>query len=302
VGDYEAGGANLNQALHFNGTKWAAAPTPEPGGTASGDSNRLFDIVCPGASNCWAAGDYGSGSANVNLNQLLRWNGSKWTLAKPLPQPAGTAAAAFQQLNSVRCTSTSSCLAVGTANTATDAGLFENEALRWNGTTWSPTTIPSPGGTADGDFSSLSSLACTSATNCWADGVDGSNLTGTSLNQMMHWDGTAWTQDIFIDQPAGTVPGSFNALKGITCRTPSDCWAVGDFLGNGALLNEAIHFDGSSWSPFPPPNPDGTSARSVNALQMVRCAAKSDCWAVGAVSSVQANQLLHWNGTQWLAG
>src|SRR5207248_11282831 len=110
VGDYEAGRATLNQALHFNGTKWAVVPTAAPGGTASGDNNRLFDIVCPGTSTCWAAGDYGNGS--VNLNQLLRWNGSKWTLAKPLPQPAGTAAAAFQQLNSVRCTSTSNCLAV----------------------------------------------------------------------------------------------------------------------------------------------------------------------------------------------
>ena len=67
---------------------------------------------------------------------------------------------------------------------------------------------------------------------------------------MMRWDGTVWTQDIFIDQPDGTVPGSFNELHGITCRTPSDCWAVGDF-GRTALLNEAIHWDGSSWSPFP---------------------------------------------------
>ncbi len=116
VGDYSKGGATLDQAVHWNGTKWSVVSTPTPGGTLNGDDNELFDVVCPAASTCWASGEYGTNAG---------------------------------------------------------AGVILNQLLRWNGTTWSTLTVPSPGGTAAGDFNELTALACTSASNCWAAGTDG---------------------------------------------------------------------------------------------------------------------------------
>jgi hypothetical protein len=303
VGDYaNDAGATLRQALHWNGTKWSVVPTPNPGGTSRDDNNFLLDVVCPAASDCWAAGQYGN--AGVSLNQLLRWNGSSWTPAKPLPQPAGTSDGALQELLSVRCTSAKNCLAVGDAGTSAGPAVFQDEALRWNGTKWSVLPVPSPNGTATGDFSELSSLACTSATYCWAAGAYGSFASPvTSLNQMLFWDGTVWTQfSNEISNPGGTGQGAFSELNGITCGTPDDCWTVGDFHTGGAILNQALHWDGEVWRPVTPVDPGGTSAGSFSKLSMVRCITATNCWAVGEAMTPRANQALHWNGTQWSAG
>jgi len=165
VGVYQPnGGAQHNQALHWNGTKWSVVPTPQPGGTLTDNRNELFEVVCTASANCWAVGVYSS-SAGADLNEALHWNGRKWALAS-VPQPAGSASGDINELDSVRCTSASNCLAVGTYGTQTPVTLL-NEALRWDGTAWSQVTTPSPGGTTGaGTFNELVGLACSSADNC----------------------------------------------------------------------------------------------------------------------------------------
>jgi hypothetical protein len=302
VGDYDSGGATLNQALHWNGTKWSVKTTPSPGGTLSGDDNELFDVVCPAASTCWAIGEDGTNAGTgTTLNQILRWNGTKWSVAATIPQPSGTGDGAFQRLSSIRCTSTSNCLAVGTSAARSGQGVRLNQALQWNGTTWSALSIPSPGGTGDFAFSTLSSLACTSATNCLAAGsYGGFSTVTTAVNQIMHWNGTAWTQDTTIGNPDGTGQGASNELNAITCISPTDCWAAGDYgslqNGTGQILNQAQHFNGTAWSLATPPNP----SQGTNVLSGIRCTGTNNCWAVGQVN-VSANQALQWNGTTWLA-
>ena len=67
------------------------------------------------------------------LNEALTWNGTNWSLATT-PDPAGTGNGVTNQLNGVRCASASSCQAVGTQI----PGQFDlNQALRWNGSSWS---------------------------------------------------------------------------------------------------------------------------------------------------------------------
>jgi hypothetical protein len=307
VGRYfNSNSAVLDQALHWNGTTWSVVPTPTPAGTLNGDDNELFDVTCSAASACWAAGEYGNNAGDgVTLNQVLRWNGSKWSLVVSTPQPAGAANGDFQGLSSVRCTSASNCLAVGSSGTQTGTFVIQNEALRWNGTTWSTLTVPSPGGTANFDVSGLSSLACTSATFCWAAGSYGSESpVATFLNQILFWDGTTWTQDNNIANPDGSGQGSVNELLGATCSSASNCWAVGDFgsiqNSQGEILNQALHWDGAAWSLTLPPDPGGLTDNSVNSLTAVRCTAKTNCWAVG--NTDRANVALHWDGTMWSTG
>ena len=156
-----------------------------------GTASQLEAVSCTISSNCWAVGTYASNGAG--LNQALHWNGTKWSVVST-PSPGGTGANDVSALDSVRCTSSSNCWAVGLSGTISPIVLL-NEALHWNGTSWSLVTTPSPGGTATNDFSDLAGLSCASATSCWAAGAYGTEGTQvTSLNQVLHWDGGQWSQ------------------------------------------------------------------------------------------------------------
>ncbi len=119
----------LDLALHWNGRKWLRVATP--GASKSDSLDSLIFVTCVSASDCWAVGGVVSMS---NLNQILHWNGAKWSRVKA-PNPAGTGTSGRQSLNSVRCVSKADCWAVGVQQTATSAQ--QNEILHWNGTKWS---------------------------------------------------------------------------------------------------------------------------------------------------------------------
>jgi hypothetical protein len=82
VGQYgtisNGGGVVVNQALRWNGRKWSLAATPDPAGTANFDINGLWSVGCISPASCWAVGFYASGNG-VDLNQALRWNGTRWS-------------------------------------------------------------------------------------------------------------------------------------------------------------------------------------------------------------------------------
>ena len=99
-------------------------------------------------------------------------------------------------------------------------------------------------------------------------------------------------------------------LHGITCRSASDCWAVGESLVPGFFgipfvpvpgtpaqtLTE--HWDGSSWSVVTSAN----SGFSENILDGVACSSASNCWAVGIDnngSSAYDALIEQYNGTVW---
>jgi hypothetical protein len=71
--------ARVNEALHWNGRKWSVIGTPNLAGNAMNDSNTLNAVRCVNAKDCWAVGSgqkFGQGLEN----QILHWNGTKWTI------------------------------------------------------------------------------------------------------------------------------------------------------------------------------------------------------------------------------
>ena len=91
-----------------------------------------------------------------------------------IPSPAtGT-------LNSVSCTSSTFCIAVGT------------EIESWDGTAWTVVPSPSPSGSTGSGFYGVS---CLSATNCTAVGYSYNGTDGSANYQTLieSWDGTAWS-------------------------------------------------------------------------------------------------------------
>ena len=70
----------MNEALHWNGTAWSKVSTPDPGGSADGDTSFLYGVRCTSRTNCWAVG-LAQPSGESYGNQLVHWNGVKWSAA-----------------------------------------------------------------------------------------------------------------------------------------------------------------------------------------------------------------------------
>jgi hypothetical protein len=318
VGTYGSGGAELNQALFWNGSAWSMVPTPNPAGSSQGDFNNLFDVGCTSASNCWAVGQDGVLLSNGEtiFNQILHWDGSTWSYLLP-PQPGGNSTNDASALQSVRCQSANACWAVGTYGFVGSPTTLQNEILIWDGSEWVTTTAPNPAGTAANDVNTLSSVTCSSAggtlagADCWAVGTYGTetNSAATLANQTLHWHNNNWTL-VGSPDPDGTGGGAQNGLFGVSCTSTSNCWAVGyygyiDSSGQGLIANQALRWNGHAWSLVSTPQPAGTSNQDENKLESVRCATAKSCWAVGTeqpAGMAEKNQALHWNGSTWSTG
>lgn len=333
VGSYETPSAELNEAVHWNGSRWSQIATPDHG-TGPGAHSILASVTCTSARNCWAVGTYRSGT--TALNQALHWNGTRWSsIATPDP---GDAAGGSHGLSGVSCVSRADCWAVGSH--ITDRGIGRNAALRWNGRSWSAVGIPNPGANIASDGRRLSGVTCASAADCWAVGGYADNA-GAERSEILHWDGTQWRKVA----AGGSGAGGSGALTGVACTSAANCWAVrgqdsargavhwnaaswsavatpgggelngvacasaascmsaGNYDGPGAPLNEVLRWNGTSWSATAAPEPGGTGAGAQHRLAAVACSSAARCWAVGsywdATAAVHRNVVLRWNGRTW---
>jgi hypothetical protein len=120
----------VNQAVRWNGRKWAQAATPDPDSTGPGANNQLTGVSCTAPGNCWAVGYDGavSGGPGPVLNEALRWNGTRWSL-HATRDPGGTGNGDVNLLNAVRCTSATFCWAVGDRQRVGGAGVNQGQRL-----------------------------------------------------------------------------------------------------------------------------------------------------------------------------
>ena len=193
------------------------------------------------------------------------------------PNPSGD----FPILRSVAVASADDVWAVGD-------GLIEH----WNGNRWRLVSA-APGGNPP-NFKSVTAVA---SNDIWAVGRrQDTTPQGYQQTLVEHWDGSAWT---VVPSPNGSTIGS--QLLGVDAVSANDIWAV----GSSSILappyeNTLIeHWDGSSWSIIPSPNPSGGNFNKLNGVAVV---AANDIWAVGSYSgSTNHSQTLieHWDGSSW---
>jgi hypothetical protein len=182
----------LNEVLHWTGKKWTKVTVPNPGGTGMSDFSTLGSVSCTAVTSCVAVGSYGSNAVGgPRLNEVLRWDGRKWTVSK-VPNPDGTVADGTQNLTAVSRQSARGCWTVGNYGDQEQPTGTLNEALRWNGKKWSQVATPDPGGMTMHGVSQLFGLRCVTSTDCWAVGnqVDGG---GPFHDMILHWNGTKWS-------------------------------------------------------------------------------------------------------------
>ena len=180
-----------NQMLHWNGKVWANVKVPNPAGTAKEANNELSGLSCTASTDCWAVGVAGTFNdpPDNTLNAALHWTGKKWFKVS-VPNPAGTGDFVVNQLNAVNCVSASACWAVGTYGIGLGGNPSFAEVLRWNGARWSKSMIPNPAGTGPNARSTLRSIRCQSASDCWAVGSEQAD--STTANLILHWTGKKW--------------------------------------------------------------------------------------------------------------
>ncbi len=144
---------NLPLVESWNGTTWAIQSIPLPTGAQDGS---LFGVSCSSASACTTVGTYIPTEGVVTGTLAERWNGSTWSV-----QSTPNGGANDNNLESVSCTTSNACSAVGAFGSST---LAEG----WNGTEWMIQSTPNPESNSD-----LRGVSCTTATFCMAAGYNG---------------------------------------------------------------------------------------------------------------------------------
>jgi hypothetical protein len=252
--------------LHWNGTAWTRAPSPNLAG-------HLSSVAATSADDAWAAG-YTSSPAGRDAALILHWNGTTWKQV-PSPNPsAGTV------LDSMAAISAGDAWAVGYTGMGTlTCRRCATLILHWNGTTWK--RVPSPNPSAG---SQLDGVAATSAGNAWAVGYTGmGTLTCRRCTTLiLHWTGKAWTR-----VPSPNPPGG-GTITGVAATSARSAWAVGYSQG-GTLI---LRWNGKAWTRVPSPTP------TTGILECVAAASAHSAWAAGATISGNA-LILHWTGTAW---
>jgi hypothetical protein len=87
---------------------------------------------------------------------------------------------------------------------------------------------------------------------------------------------------------------NLSTLAAVDCTSPSNCIAVGHADNGGSRVTLAEHWDGTSWTITPTPNPPGATLASLSG---VSCPRDNVCFAVGGSSSGPLVEL--WTGTSW---
>lgn len=160
---------------------------------------------------------------------------SGWQL-QALP---AVAAAPNGKLADVSCSSSVSCVAVGsfTARDGLQAALGEH----WDGASWTIDNVPTPAGASNTD---LTAVSCPSADSCTAVGsfTDANDRQKTLMER---FDGASW-QLVAVPNPPDSTGSAFSA---VSCTGPAACTAVGyslDAFSRSVTL--AARWDGTGWS------------------------------------------------------
>jgi hypothetical protein len=278
----------------WNGAAWSEVAGPWRGPATDGD-DLLLGVSCVTATACTAVGTYDDERNGKEDHALIEsWNGTTWSVV-PSPNPGSEGAV----LSAVSCVSATACTAVGDyAGMMVIGGkrVFADRALieSWNGTAWSVARSPNPRSYGV----NLYGVSCVSATACTAVGwySNGSNIPRTLIES---WNGTAWS--LVPSRDVGP-PSSSNYLYGVSCTSPTACFAVGWWDNSVApyktFTNLIESWNGTSWSVVRSPDPG-----FGDSLDSVSCVSATACTAVGTYGGdggdLDETLIVTWNGTSW---
>jgi hypothetical protein len=169
--------------------------------------------------------------------------GHAWAPVTPNPSPT------YNFLAGVSAVSRSDAWAVGNYSSTLNPYVSATLILHWDGTAWTKVKSPSPSSVS---YNELHGVSAVSGSDAWAVGFYKATEIGPIKTLILHWDGTTWTK---VKSPNPSCPHYYlsdNYLFGVSARSGSDAWAVGDYgdcaFATGKTDTLIAHWNGTAWA------------------------------------------------------
>jgi hypothetical protein len=204
----------------------------------------------------------------------------------PAPKPPTSPVSRIDgALFGVSCVSRTFCMAVGVVGVKDDRGLAE----RWNGTVWSPVTIPAP---PQSTSLQMGPVACTSVTSCVALGM--AEYPAQRYSSVAeHWNGASWDLESFpVPSATRLGDGSVITPSGLACVPSGYCLATGEYVDtrrnvSGTFAEQLLD---DHWVPAAP---------APSMFGDVACVSTTDCLAIGSNDFLVGTAVDEWHGHGW---
>jgi len=227
-------GDNRTLILHWDGSSWSVAPTPEVEGT-------LESVAAVASDDVWAVG-----STNAPSGLVMHWNGRQWSTVD-----ATDPGTRFWGFRDAAATGPNDVWAVGWTATG---GSGQPLAEHWDGSGWSVVPVPSvaPSPETGNPYASFEAIAAGGSDDVWAVG-ERTNVAPAGLSNFLtaHWDGTSWTTFPIPDVPtqSGDV---FNHMLDVAVAADGEAIALGSYStrpGTGyGDLPAPYEWGGTTWN------------------------------------------------------
>jgi hypothetical protein len=270
----------------LSGGTWSAmdAPVPADANTGTTSFSFLKSVDCQSAGSCIAVGDYkGTTGSGGQFGLVDTLSGGTWS-TEAAPQPADAATHQEVFVKDVSCPSVGSCAAAGSY--LNGAGHEQALVLNQAGGTWSAVTpaLPAGSGTGTDEFSTLTSISCSSALCEAAGQVEDSSARDHGL--LAQGVGGSWSTAM-APEPAngGTGANQTAALNDVSCTFDGICNAVGSYSDQANNVTHPLidTVSGATITATEGPQPaDAATGANIDAtLESVSCLSGSECTAVG---------------------
>jgi hypothetical protein len=172
-----------------------------------------------------AVGRYQAHTGGGKAMVMFR-NGALWKSPHRITLPFNATSRATGTLNAVSCVSFGNCVAVGSY--AISGGRSAMIAVEHKGTWARAFRSPLPGDRIVSAITALNGVHCTSTKNCIAVG----QYTNISGNQgfIVHSTGGVWGHALLAPLPVRAKSNFITQLDGVTCTSPGNCTAVGQYV------------------------------------------------------------------------
>ena len=268
-----------------------ASPTPTwtdaqvAGALNTGGGAQINTVSCTSATSCVAGGSYADSNSDTQAFVSV-FDGTTWTdtVIAPLSNEA------FAYINSVSCTSATSCVAGGQYEDS--YGNYQAFVSVFDGTTWTNTELA--GALNTGGFAGVYSVSCTSATSCVAGGsYKDSNDNPQAFVSVLS--GTTWTDT----EVAGALNTGGNAsVASVSCTSATSCVAGGYYTDSNDIPQAFVSvFNGTTWTDTEVAG--ALNTRGTASVNSVSCTSATSCVAGGFYRSAHQAFVSVFDGTTW---